>query len=109
MLRTSFGFLLPCVSTLNYVTCNWSLSDGLDENVFRALKTATTELTPRERLVVLLMDEMALEPNLTYDKKNDKVIGINDHNENGVTPSKYVLTFMVSLSNTFLLFSGLFQ
>jgi hypothetical protein len=94
-------FALPSRSTLNLWLQGMTVPAGFSKNVFEILQMRTSQLTERNRVCALLIDEMAIKANLAYDKYMDVVVGYE--NMGGVDglrePSKHVakscLTFMV--------------
>lgn len=48
---------------------------GVLEDVLTLLKIAGTQMTDREKITVLVYDEMSVQSTTEYDRKNDEIIG----------------------------------
>lgn len=62
------------------------------------MKHQVSKLKEIDRTCVLLFDEMALEPGLTYDKTNDIIFGFENYDDFDSTTvhfSDHVLVFML--------------
>lgn len=78
-LRTIFK--LPSIETLNAITREWSHSEGLNDNLFNAIKIRVDRLEAMDRHVSLCVDEMSIKPNLFYNIKTDDIVGFNIKNK----------------------------
>lgn len=96
VLRHQFHVCLPSETTISRITCDWDLSSGFNPLVLVPLKAAIEGLSEAEKVVILTCDEMAIETTIAYDRKNDKVVGLDSRVEEGLKMAKQALVFMVS-------------
>lgn len=96
LLRLNFKIILPSPSTVFRLTSNWNLDEGFNQQMIDALKAATSSFQGAERAVVLSLDEMAIDPDVMYDRKNDRILGLGAETAKGFKIAKHVLVFMVS-------------
>jgi len=68
-------FALPSKSSLCLWLQRMSVPPGFSNNVLRAVQLRVSELSERNRVCVLLMDEVAVKASLCYDMMNDVVVG----------------------------------
>lgn len=89
-------FTLPSISTLNTVLTKIPFTPGINLHIQENLKHQTSKLKSIDKKCVLLFDEMALNPGLKYDKKNDVIFGLN-HNDisDDQKFADHVLVFML--------------
>ena len=71
-------FKLPSISCLRSYITDIVINPGCCSGIFSQLKCKASSMAHEDRKCILLMDEMSLKTNLTYDKKSDKVVGIVD-------------------------------
>lgn len=83
-------FNLPSRHTLRRLLKNVVMRPGINRFLLDNLKNAIKGMRPRDRLCMLLLDEMSLLPHVAYDKHSDELIGI----ANGVI-CDHALVFMV--------------
>lgn len=96
ILRLQFHICLPSESTISRLSCNWDFTNGFNPSLLHPLQMATKDLNGKEKVVILTLDEMAIDTTIAYDKKNDKVLGLDSRCEKGFKMSKQALVFMVS-------------
>ncbi|CAB3253325.1 unnamed protein product [Arctia plantaginis] len=73
-----------------------SLKAGINENIFKELKTRAERMNTKQKLCLLLFDEISLMPHFDYNRKRDAIIGFVDNGE--VTHNKiadHALVFMI--------------
>jgi hypothetical protein len=51
---------------------------GINNQIFSNLQAAVQQMEEKDRCCCLIFDEMALNPNLQYDQKNDCIVGFED-------------------------------
>jgi hypothetical protein len=51
---------------------------GINNHFFSNLQAAVQQMEEKDRCCCLIFDEMALNPNLQYDQKNDCIVGFDD-------------------------------
>lgn len=71
--------LCPSIVTLNSQLTNIPLQAGCTKLILKYLKQVTRDIhDDRNKFVALIWDEISLQPALTYDKRQDKIIGFED-------------------------------
>lgn len=82
--RSSYNFLskyllCPSITTLNTQLINIPLQSGCTQLILRYLRQITKDIEDeRDKYVALIWDEISLQPAVSYDKNNDKIIGFED-------------------------------
>ncbi|CAG4988183.1 unnamed protein product [Colias eurytheme] len=68
----------------------------LDDRLLSVLKTKVDKMVPQERICSVCVDSMPLRPNLMYNIKDDRIVGLHEINgcQNG-TPANYGIIIMV--------------
>lgn len=66
---------LPSVRSLLSWQKRVTVKPGIDNNVLASLKDYSCNLTDSNRVVVLMIDEMAVKENLHYDPSTDSIVG----------------------------------
>lgn len=99
-LRSSGNFILPSPSTLQRVCSNFSTDPRLEQHDDNFLQYAAAKfklITPEDKLVVLMVDEIHLNPYMDY--KGGNLVG-NAYNNTNIATGAH--TFMVaSLKSSF--------
>lgn len=89
-------FILPAAQTLLKLINQADMKPGLNENIKKQIQKATEKMTVKERLCIILFDEMSLKANITYNERKDKVIGFVSNGENTVAEfADHAQVFMV--------------
>lgn len=71
--------LCPSIVTLNSQLTNISLQAGCTKIILKYLKKIGQDIQDnRDKFIVLIWDEISLQPALSYDKTHDKIIGFED-------------------------------
>lgn len=89
-------FVLPSAKTLKCFLQRISLQSGNNKFIFEHLQQHIAQIkNEKDKLCVLMWDEMSLEANLQYDQLNDKIIGFEDwgHRRTSLI-ADHVLVFM---------------
>ncbi|XP_036139614.1 uncharacterized protein LOC118648110 isoform X2 [Monomorium pharaonis] len=88
-------FVLPSATTLKCLLRTISLQPGINKFIFEHLQQHVAEMNERDKLCILMWDEMSLEANLQYDQLDDKIIGFEDwgHRRTSLI-ADHVLVFM---------------
>lgn len=70
-------FRLPCVSLIKKWLQRIKIEEGFSPNIQSLLRQKAQTLSPAERVVSIIVDEMTLRPNLTYQGKSkpDVILG----------------------------------
>ncbi|KYN21780.1 hypothetical protein ALC57_05838 [Trachymyrmex cornetzi] len=72
-------FFLPSVRTLRNMLSHLKLDTGLNRTILTALKSCVNEMkNEKDKLVILMWDEMKTSAHLQYDPNVDKVVGFED-------------------------------
>ncbi|CAK1597788.1 unnamed protein product [Parnassius mnemosyne] len=74
-------FILPSPLTLSRMISTASLKAGLNENIFRELQQRAQKMKPKQKLCMLLFDEIALTPHFDYNRRRDTITGFVDNGE----------------------------
>lgn len=75
-------FVLPSPLTLSRMITRAALKPGLNEDLFRQLKSKVDKMKDNDKLCILLFDEVALAPHFDYSKRRDCITGFVDDGEN---------------------------
>jgi len=89
-------FVLPSAKTLKCLLQRISLQPGINKFIFEHLQQHVAQIkNEKDKLCVLMWDEMSLEANLHFDQLNDKIIGFEDwgHRRTSLI-ADHVLVFM---------------
>lgn len=73
--------VLPSRRTLQNLLHEINLTTGINDIIFDNLKQRVAKLPDRYKYCTLLFDEMAIGAGISYDKRNDKIIGFVDNGE----------------------------
>ncbi|XP_028046886.1 uncharacterized protein LOC105836495 isoform X2 [Monomorium pharaonis] len=57
---------------------NITFDTGCNNIIYKYLKLVAKEIDPKDLNIILIWDEMLLQPSIAYDKKKDKIIGFED-------------------------------
>ncbi|XP_077265694.1 uncharacterized protein LOC143899338 [Temnothorax americanus] len=82
-IRTSYNFFskylhFPSHVTLKKQLQNIPIDTGCNKSILQYLCLIKKEIDPKDLYVVLIYDEMSVQPAVQYDPKNDKIIGLED-------------------------------
>lgn len=70
--------LCPFVTTLDKQLQNITFDTGCNNIMYRYLKLIAKEIDSKDLNVILIWDEMSLQPSIAYDKKKDRIIEFED-------------------------------
>lgn len=85
---------LPTKDTLKYFLL--PKSTRLNENFINAFRCKVNNMSTKERICSFSVGSILLKPNLYYDIKHDRVIGLHDVNgEQNICIAKYAILLMV--------------
>ncbi|KYN04620.1 Putative nuclease HARBI1 [Cyphomyrmex costatus] len=70
--------LCPSYTTLNTQLNRIPIVTGCSNIILQYLTLNAKKMDPKDLNIILAWDEMAIKPSLTYDVKNDKIIGYED-------------------------------
>ncbi len=66
---------LPAVSTLAAFFRHFEVTEGFLDAVATLIKVKVRNMTPRQRITCLAMDELHLRSDIEYDRRHDQVVG----------------------------------
>jgi len=81
---------------------NWPKSPGCANSTIKALQLRSLGFSEKDKYVSICVDEMSLSPNLVFDRREDKIIGLEDFG-NGDRSNK------IASSATVFLIQGIFS
>ena len=70
--------------------------EGFDPFLFDLLKARASKLKEKERIVTLLADEISLKENCDYDRKHDKIFGVQRKDDGSIVYPSNALVFMIA-------------
>lgn len=90
-------FVLPSKRTLQIWLAKLDIKPGFTESVFSLLEKKVNSMAERDRVCILLLDEMSLKSALSYDTSRDVIVGFEDygHLGTGKELANSALVFMV--------------
>lgn len=71
-------FKLPSRRTLRRLLVGIEVDEGISDLIMENMKSQAKSLKPRDRMCMLIWDEMSLSPGLSFDRRKDCIIGINN-------------------------------
>lgn len=71
-------FNLPSRHTLRRFLQHINIVPGINANLMENLKNTVQQLKPKERLCMVMFDEVSLLPHLDFDRQSDQLVGIED-------------------------------
>lgn len=88
--------ILPKRKTLQGVLQKVILNPGINKHMFDDLKRKVKKIPNKHRVCTVVFDEMSLSPGLSYNSKQDVIIGFEDNGERRTKEfADHVLVFMV--------------
>ena len=87
--------LLPSKKSLHKWMTNVEISEGFSEDVFKLMHIKAKALSKREKLCTIMLDEMSIKYHADYNRRLDKVIGLETIkcNEKAIL-ANHVIVFM---------------
>lgn len=87
----------PDPRTLSEFVTDWPKSPGLKTSHLNLLKMRANDLDVEQKYVSISCDEMSLKVNLFYDRKYDKIVGLEDYGEGNRTSNvaTHVMVFFI--------------
>lgn len=81
--RSLYNFLSSYLHCPSHVTLKTQLQNipfhtGCNKIILQYLRLIKKEMDPTDLYVVLIWDEMSIQPSVQYDKKGDNIIGLED-------------------------------
>lgn len=88
--------ILPKRTTLLKLLQEIKLEPGINNHMFLDMKKKVQKLPEHHRFCTIIFDEMSIAANLTYDQRNDEIIGFSDDGEEKKLEfANHALVFMV--------------
>ena len=87
-------FILPDKSSIHRYISKLPSSTGISQAALKIIEKKVKQMSPRDKLCTLCMDEVSLKTHLFYSIKSDKIIGLEDfslYRTNKVATSALVL------------------
>ena len=87
-------FILPDKSSIHRYISKLPSSTGISQAALKIIEQKVKQMSPRDKLCTLCMDEVSLKTHLFYSIKSDKIIGLEDfslYRTNKVATSALVL------------------
>lgn len=96
-LRDRLNINLPSKSSISRWTPVKNLCTGFNDAIINILKERIKDCQPREKIVSLIFDAVAIRQELKYNQHYDKIIGFEDYKKNDTDSkiAKELLVFMV--------------
>lgn len=90
-------FVLPSVSTLRRSMRQVSIYPGFNAHILDALKLQVSSMAESSSLCAIVLDEMSIKENVSYNKERDEVEGFEDFGTGGRTKyiANHATVFMV--------------
>ena len=88
---------LPTIRSIKIWLNKIQIKPGFNENIFLLLSNRVKNLKEQDKVCSLLLDEMSIKANLSYDQSHDKIAGFEDYGEfgSGKQIANNALVFMV--------------
>lgn len=86
---------LPCLTTIRTAIGNIQCQPGIHTSNLQIIKIKHNLIEPNDRLCFILLDEMSLKKNISFDQKNGSYIGYEDDGyERSIKPATLSLCIM---------------
>lgn len=87
---------IPSIQTLQSVLHRIPLFPGLNSFILRHLESLAPNMSVKEKVCILIWDEISVQPKLTYDSRKDIICGFEDWGNNRTQKiADHVLVFML--------------
>lgn len=87
---------LPAPQTLRKLLTRANIKPGINKKIFTQLKSKTDSMQPKEKLCILLFDEMCLKTNVSYNEKKDDISGfVTNGKETKAVFANHAQVFMI--------------
>lgn len=94
-LRSIFNNI-PSIQTLQSVLAKLPLSTGLNTLILRHLENTASKMSQKEKVCILMWDEVSIQTKLTYDIRKDIICGFEDWGSNRTSKiSDHALVFFL--------------
>ncbi|XP_011684313.1 PREDICTED: uncharacterized protein LOC105447804 [Wasmannia auropunctata] len=87
---------IPSIQTLQLVLHKIPLSPGLNPFILKHLKSIALKMPIKDKVCILIWDEVSIQPKLTYDIRKDIICGLEDWGNNRTGKiADHALVFML--------------
>lgn len=87
---------IPSVHTLQLALRKIPLSPGLNPFILRHLESIAPKMSRKDKVCILIWDEVSIHPKLTYDSQKDIICGLEDWGNNRTGKiADHALVFML--------------
>lgn len=98
-LRRKLKFNLPCEDTINKILPVHNVGPGIEKGMplIKNLEKAIKSFSKKDKIAILVFDEIQIKKELVYNSKLDQIIGLEDIGNGDRTKllGKHICTFMV--------------
>lgn len=87
---------IPCRQSLQLVLQKLPATAGLNSFILGHLKNISLQMSTKDKVCILMWDEIAIQPSVTYDTRRDIICGFEDWGNNRTNKvADHVLVFML--------------
>lgn len=87
---------IPSIQTLQLALQKIPLSARINPLILRHLESVAGKMSLKERVCILMWDEVSIQPNVTYDIRKDIICGLEDWSTNRTNKmADHALVFML--------------
>lgn len=92
---------IPSTQNLHLALQKLPLSPGLNSFILRHLENISPKMSSKDKVCILMWDEVSIQSNLTYDTRKDIICGFEDWSNNRTNKvADHALVFMLRGLNT---------
>lgn len=87
---------IPSIQTLQLALHKIPMSPGINSLILRHLENIAPNMSIKDKVCILIWDEVSIQPKLTYDTRKDIICGFEDWGNNRTSKAAdHVLVFML--------------
>lgn len=87
---------IPAIQTLQLALHKVPITAGLNPFILRHLENISPKMSVKEKVCILMWDEVSIQPQVVYDTRKDIICGLEDWGNNRTTRmADHVLVFML--------------
>lgn len=92
---------IPCIKTLQLALNKITFSAGINIFILRHLEKVAPKMSMKDKVCILMWDEVSIQPSVTYDTRKDIICGFEDWGTNRTNKlADHALVFMLRGLNT---------
>lgn len=92
---------IPCIQTLQLMLQKIPVTPGLNSLILRYLESMSKKMSSKDKVCILMWDEVSIQSNIMYDTRKDIICGLEDWGNNRTkNPADHALVFMLRGLNT---------